>query len=69
MAEYVIIIEKAKRNFAAYAPDLPGCVATGDTREEAKANMREAIRLHLEGLREDGLPILKPSTSAARIAV
>jgi len=54
---YAVIIEQAGGNFSAYVPDLPGCVATGDTREEASANIREAIRFHLEGLRADGYPI------------
>jgi predicted RNase H-like HicB family nuclease len=54
---YAIVIEKAEGNYSAYAPDLPGCVATGATVEEAEAEMREAIVFHLEGLREDGLPV------------
>ena len=69
MSEYLVIIEKAENNFSAYSPDLPGCVATGDTREETLRLMREAIALHLAGLREDGLPIPPPSTSADYIAV
>ncbi len=69
MAEYLIIIEKANGNFSAYLPDLPGCVATGATREEVEANMREAVCFHLEGMKEEGLPIPEPSTSAALIAV
>ena len=54
---YAIVIEQAGANFSAYVPDLPGCIATGDTIEEAEASIREAIALHLDGLREDGLPI------------
>jgi predicted RNase H-like HicB family nuclease len=54
---YAIVIEKAEGNYSAYAPDLPGCIATGATVEEAEAEMREAIAFHLEGLREDGLPV------------
>lgn len=69
MAEYVIIIEKANGNFSAYLPDLPGCVATGATREEVEANMLEAVRFHLEGMRAEGLPIPEPSTSAAKVAI
>jgi predicted RNase H-like HicB family nuclease len=53
---YAIVIEKADGNYSAYVPDLPGCVATGDTVGEVEAEMRGAIRLHLEGMREDGLP-------------
>lgn len=54
---YAIVIEQAGANFSAYAPDLPGCIATGATVEETEANIREAIAFHLEGLRGDGLPI------------
>ena len=54
---YAIVIEKAAANYAAYVPDLPGCVVTGATIEETEKLIREAIELHLEGLRADGLPI------------
>ena len=54
---YAIVIEKAEGNYSAYAPDLPGCVATGGTLEEVESEMREAITFHVEGLREDGLPV------------
>jgi predicted RNase H-like HicB family nuclease len=54
---YAIVIEQAEGNFSAYAPDLPGCVATGGTLAEVEAEMREAIAFHIDGLREDGLPI------------
>ena len=60
---YAIVIEKAENNYAAYVPDLPGCVATGQTIEEAEQQIREAIDLHLRGMREDGLPIPEPSSS------
>lgn len=69
MAEYLIVIEKANGNFAAYSPDLPGCIATGATREEVEANMREALLFHLEGLREEGFPIPEPTASASRVVV
>ena len=69
MSEYLVVIERAESNCAAYSPDLPGCVATGATKEEALQNMRRAIALHIEGLREDGLPIPPPSSSADYIAV
>ena len=59
---YAIVIEKAEGNFSAYVPDLPGCVSTGSTIDEVKANVREAIELHLEGLRADGEPIPQPTT-------
>jgi len=54
---YAIVIEKAESNFSAYVPDLPGCVSTGMTIAEAETNIREAIAMHLEGMREDGIPI------------
>jgi predicted RNase H-like HicB family nuclease len=58
-----IVIEKAEDNYSAYVPDLPGCVATGATIEGAESGIREAIVFHLEGLREDGLPV-PPGASA-----
>ena len=66
---YAVVIEKGERNFSAYVPDLPGCVAVGDTLEEVKAEIREAIEFHLEGMREDGLPIPKPSSWAEYVEV
>lgn len=59
---YAIVIEKADNNFAAYVPDLPGCVATGVTVEETEQQIREAIEFHIRGLREDGLSIPDPSS-------
>jgi len=59
---YAIVIEQAGANYSAYVPDLPGCVATGATLEEAEEQIREAIAFHLEGLREDGLPVPPPSS-------
>lgn len=59
--QYAMIIEKGERNYSAYFPDLPGCVATGNTLDEVKQRMREALELHLRGMREDGLPIPEPS--------
>ena len=53
--KYLIVIEKSETNFSAYSPDLPGCIATGKTREEAEEQMYEAIAFHLEGLEEDGV--------------
>ena len=61
---YAVVIEKGERNYSAYVPDLPGCVSVGDTPEEATAEIREAIEFHLQGMREDGLPIPKPSSQA-----
>ena len=54
---YAIVIERARENFSAYVPDLPGCVATGATAEQAENEIRAAILLHLDGLREDGSPV------------
>lgn len=54
---FLIIIEKANGNYSAYSPDLPGCVATGETQGAVKRNMHEALEMHLQGLLEDGLPI------------
>jgi predicted RNase H-like HicB family nuclease len=62
MMRYAIVIEKATSNFAGYVPDLPGCVATGATVEETEVLLREAIELHLEGMREDGLSIPEPAS-------
>jgi predicted RNase H-like HicB family nuclease len=62
MKRYAIVVEKAKANYAAYVPDLPGCVATGATVEETERRLREAIALHVRGLLEDGLPVPEPST-------
>jgi len=69
MHRFLIVIEKAGKNYSAYSPDLPGCVATGSTREEAEERMHEAIELHVKGLVEDGLPIPKSRASAVYVAV
>lgn len=66
---YAVVIEKAEGNYSAYVPDLPGCIATGATAEEAEAEIREAIEFHLEGLREDGLPIPEPSSRVEYVEV
>ena len=58
---YAVVIEKAKSNYSAYVPDLPGCVATGRTADAAEKNIRAAIRLHLRGLRADGAAIPQPA--------
>jgi predicted RNase H-like HicB family nuclease len=58
---YGIVIEKAGGNYSAFVPDLPGCVATGQTIPEVEQQIREAIQFHIEGLREDGLPVPEPS--------
>ena len=67
--QYVVLIEGEPGSYSAYSPDLPGCVAAGETREETLVLMREAIAAHLAGLREDGEAIPLPSTTAEYIAV
>jgi predicted RNase H-like HicB family nuclease len=59
---YAIVIEKGEGNYSAYVPDLPGCVAVGDTVEETERELQEAIEFHIEGMRADGLPIPEPSS-------
>jgi len=69
MKRYAIVIERAAANFAAYVPDLPGCVATGETIEETKKLLNEAIEMHLQGMREDGLDIPDPTSVAEYMEV
>jgi predicted RNase H-like HicB family nuclease len=64
--KYAVIFEQAKSNWAAYVPDLPGCVSTGSTLEETEVNIREAISGHLQALREFGEPIPAPHSSVKR---
>jgi len=66
---YAVVIEKAENNYAAYVPDLPGCIATGQTVEETELQIQEAIQFHLQGMREDGLPIPEPSSQVEYIEV
>ncbi|MDE0034529.1 MAG: type II toxin-antitoxin system HicB family antitoxin [Deltaproteobacteria bacterium] len=67
--QYTIVIEKSPRNYAVYVPDLPGCVATGATREEAVSEIREAIRFHIESLLEHGEPVPEPQCTATVVDV
>lgn len=69
MRRFLIIIEKAENNFSAYSPDLPGCVATGATREAVEKNMHEAIQLHIQGMVEDDIPIPESQSFAEYVAV
>jgi predicted RNase H-like HicB family nuclease len=69
MYRFLIVIEKADNNYSAYSPDLPGCVATGKTREEVECNMHEAVEMHVQGLLEDKLPIPESTAYAEYIAV
>jgi predicted RNase H-like HicB family nuclease len=66
---YAIVIEKAENNYAAYVPDLPGCVTTGQTIEEVESEIGQAIEFHIRGLREDGLPVPEPSSKVNYIDV
>ncbi len=66
---FLVVFEKAKSNYSAYSPDLPGCIATGKTRQEAEKNIREAIKFHVEGLKEDGFNLPEPSSDATYIEV
>jgi predicted RNase H-like HicB family nuclease len=67
MKKYAIVIERGENNLSAYVPDLPGCITTGGSIEEIERNIREAIELHLEGLREDGGPIPDPHTAVGYV--
>jgi predicted RNase H-like HicB family nuclease len=69
MTRYLIIIEKAQRNYSAFSPDLPGCAATGNTRATAEKNMRKAIEMHVRGLRRDNQPLPEPRSSAEYVDV
>jgi predicted RNase H-like HicB family nuclease len=64
MKRYAVVIEHADHNYSAYVPDLPGCVATGESVEEVEREIREAIAFHIEGLKEDGIEIPEPATLA-----
>ena len=69
MYRFLVVIEKANDNYSAYSPDLPGCVATGATREEAERNMHESIEMHVRGLEEDNLPIPESHSFAEYVAI
>ena len=69
MRRFLVILEMANGNYSAYCPDLPGCVATGETKEEAELNITEAMQMHIEGLREDNLPVPEATAVAEYIAV
>ena len=69
MHRFLIVIEKAEANYSAYSPDLPGCIATGATREAAEKNMHESIELHVKGMKEDNLPIPESTSFAEYVAV
>lgn len=66
---YLVVYEKGDNNYGAFVPDLPGCVAVGDTPEEVAREIREAIEFHLEAMREDGLTVPQPASWSERIAI
>jgi predicted RNase H-like HicB family nuclease len=67
--KYAVVVEKGETSFGAYVPDLPGCVAAAETKEEVLQLLHEAIEFHVEGLREDGLPLPEPSSSIEYVEV
>lgn len=69
MYRFLIVIEQAEGNYSAYSPDLPGCIATGKTRELAEQNMHEAIKMHVEGLLADNLPVPESKSFAQYVVV
>ncbi len=69
MYRFLIVVEKANGNYSAYSPDLPGCIATGKTAQEAARNMREAMEMHIQGLLEDHLPVPSPQACAEYVSV
>lgn len=69
MREYVVIYEHTDNNWSAYSPDVPGCMATGNTRDEAERNFQDALAFHIEGLKEEGLPIPEPTSEVGKITV
>ena len=69
MHKYLVIFEKAGDNYSAYSPDIPGCIATGATREEVEKNIREAISFHIEGLIKSGSPLPKPASFTEYVEV
>ena len=67
--QYLVVIEKGASSFGAYVPDLPGCVAVGKTRAEVSVLIHDAIEFHLEGMKEDGLPIPEPHSTGELVEV
>ncbi|MDD3042659.1 MAG: type II toxin-antitoxin system HicB family antitoxin [Bacteroidales bacterium] len=69
MYRFLVVIEKVNNNYSAYSPDLPGCVATGTTRNEVEKNIYEAIEMHVQGLLEDNLPVPESESFAEYVAI
>jgi predicted RNase H-like HicB family nuclease len=67
--QYIVVYEHTENNWSAYSPDVPGCMATGKTREEAEQNFRDALTFHIEGLKAEGLPIPEPSSEVGHVSV
>ena len=67
--EYLVVIERGPTSFGAYVPDLPGCVAVGESRQEVESLIREVIELHIEGLREEGQPVPEPSSTSQFVSI
>ena len=67
MKKYLIVIERTDSGYSTYSPDLPGCVSTGKSREEAEKNMREAIEFHVDGLRQEGYSVPEPQATSSYI--
>ena len=67
--KYLIVLERTEAGFSAFSPDLPGCVSTGDSEETVVRNMREAIAFHIDGLKEDGLPVPAPNSRSSYVEV
>lgn len=69
MIKYLVIYEKTQTGYSAYLPDLPGCIATGETKNQVEENIYEAIKFHLEGMREEGLPLPDRHTESEMLAI
>ncbi|MGA7796602.1 MAG: type II toxin-antitoxin system HicB family antitoxin [Candidatus Acidiferrales bacterium] len=67
MKKYLIVIERTDSGYSSYSPDLPGCVSTGKSRDEAERNMREAIEFHVDGLRQEGYPVPEPQATSSYV--
>ncbi len=69
MIKYLVVYEKTDTGFSAYIPDLPGCIATGQTKQQTEENIYEALKFHLDGLKEEGIPFPKPYTESEMLAI
>ncbi len=69
MMNYLVILEKGEQSWGAYSPDVPGCIATGQSRDDAARQYKEALEFHLEGLRAEGLPLPVPRSEAGMVSI